>query len=208
MLSFKHYLLTELFQSMPAINTRSQWSVLDIDDYDPTGGIQAKEVTYNTEIPLKDGKPVIYEFVASIGIQKPGKEISADERKMLSNIHINHLPAAEITFKTLNHPTHGDSIGMVGDANAILVMNYALAFTRDVITAYKLRLVSFSASSKKDASADAKQDSRELHSNSRAKVYERLVQRFAGQIGFSYSKYPAPHNGNLANSTDFILIRK
>ena len=90
MLSFKQYVLTELFQSMPAINTKSQWSVLDIDDYDPAGGIQAKEVTYNTEIPLKDGKPVIYEFVASIGMQKPGKEISAEEEKMLSKIHIKH----------------------------------------------------------------------------------------------------------------------
>lgn len=37
MFSFKQYYLTELFQSMPDINTTSNWEILDIDDYDPEG---------------------------------------------------------------------------------------------------------------------------------------------------------------------------
>ena len=43
MFSFKQYYLTELFQSMPDINTTSNWEILDIDDYDPEGTERERE---------------------------------------------------------------------------------------------------------------------------------------------------------------------
>jgi len=215
MKTFKEYFLTELFQSIPDINTTSNWEILDIDDYDPEGGLKATEVKYDVELPLKGGQNVIYEFIASIGSKKPGKELSNSEKSALSKIHIEHLPAAEITFKTLNHPTFGDSISMVGDANVTLVLNHAMAFIKDIINKYKLNLVSFSAAGKRvkpkvefNPRANL---SRELESESRAKVYERLIKKFADQLGFTYQRIDTPGTGyglNIFDSTDFILIRK
>jgi len=205
-------ILVELFQTLPDIDTKSNWEVLDIDDYDPDGGIKAYEVKYYVEIPLKTGQKVIYEFAASIGAKKPYRELSKNEIAMLSKIHINHLPAAEVSFKTLNHPKHGDSISMVGDADVPKVINHAMAFIRDLINIFKLNLVSFSASSKKLVGDEEDSDTSDQHlySDSREKVYERLVQRFAGQMGFRYEKknIGTAFPGSAARaSTDFILIR-
>jgi len=216
MKTFKEYFLTELFQSIPNINTTSNWEILDIDDYDPEGGLKATEVKYYVDIPIKSGQNVTYEFTASIGSQKPGKELSNNEKSALSKIHIEHLPAAEITFKTLNHPKHGDSISMVGDANVSQVLNHAMAFIKDIINKYKLNLVSFSAAGKrgKMQNSDLNPDAiptKDMESVSRAKVYERLIKKFADQLGFTYKRTDTPGTGfglNIYDSTDFILIRK
>jgi len=216
MKTFKEYILTELFQSIPNINTASNWKVLDIDDYDPEGGLKATEVKYYVDIPIKSGQNVIYEFIASIGSQKPGKELSNKEKAALSKIHIEHLPAAEITFKTLNHPKHGDSISMVGDANVPQVLNHAMAFIRDIINKFKLNLVSFSAAGKRGKTQNNELNpeaipARDMESVSRAKVYERLIKKFADQLGFTYQRKDTPGTGfglNIYDSTDFILIRK
>jgi len=207
--------LLELFQSIPNIDTTSNWEILDIDDYDPEGGLKATEVKYYVEIPNKNGQNVTYEFAASIGSRKPGKELSDNEKTSLSKMHIEHLPAAEVVFKTLNHPTFGDSISMVGDANVSQVLNHAMAFIKDIINKFKLNLVSFSAAGKRvkpkvefNPRANL---SRELESESRAKVYERLIKKFADQLGFTYQRIDTPGTGyglNIFDSTDFILIRK
>lgn len=213
MKTFKEYFLTELFNTLPNIDTKSNWEIIDIDDYDPDGAIKAQEVKYYVEIPIKTGQKVIYEFAASIGSKKPERELSKTEIAMLSQIHINHLPAAEVSFKTLNHPKHGDSISMVGDADVPNVINHAIAFIKDLINHFKLNLVSFSASSKRLVGDDEDSDTsdKHLYSDSREKVYERLVQRFAGQMGFRYEKknIGTAFPGSAARaSTDFILIRK
>lgn len=214
MLSFKQYFLTELFQSMPIINTTSNWEILDIDDYDPEGGLKATEVKYYVDIPIKGGQNVTYEFVASIGSRKPGKELSNIEKTALSKIHIEHLPAAEIAFKTLNHPKHGDSISMVGDANVSQVLNHAMAFIKDIITKFKLNLVSFSAAGKRgkmQSGALYNPNAKDMESGSRAKVYERLIKKFADQLGFNYQRNSTTGTGfglNIYDSTDFSLIRK
>lgn len=212
MKTFKEFYLTELFQTLPDIDTKPNWEVLDIDDYDPDGGIKAYEVKYYVEIPLKTGQKVIYEFAASIGAKKPYRELSKNEIAMLSKIHINHLPAAEVSFKTLNHPKHGDSIAMVGDADVPQVINHAIAFIRDLINHFKLNLVSFSASSKKLYGGEEYDDSEHsnLYSDSREKVYERLIKRFASQMGFRYEKKnigTVIPGSTVRASTDFILIR-
>ena len=215
MKTFKEYFLTELFQSFPNINTTSNWEILDLDDYDPQGGLKATEVRYYVDIPIKGGQNVTYEFAASIGSKKPGKELSEKEKSALSKIHIEHLPAAEIVFKVLNHPKHGDSISMVGDANVSQVLNHAMAFIKDVIIKFKLNLVSFSAAGKRgkmqnnELNPDA--SSRDMESASRAKVYERLIKKFADQLGFTYQKKDTPGTGfglNIYDSTDFILTRR
>jgi len=213
MKTFKEYFLTELFNTLPNIDTKSNWEIIDIDDYDPDGAIQAQEVKYYVEIPIKGGQKVIYEFAASIGSKKPGRELSRNEIAMLSKIHIEHLPAAEVSFKTLNHPKHGDSISMVGDADVPQVINHAIAFIRDLINHFKLNLVSFSASSKKLYGDEEYDDSEHsnLYSNSREKVYERLIKRFASQMGFRYEKKnigTVIPGSTVRASTDFILIRK
>ena len=216
MKTFKEYFLTELFQTLPNINTTSNWKILDIDDYDPEGGLKATEVKYYVDIPIKSGQNVIYEFAASIGSKKPGKELSDKEKSALSKIHIEHLPAAEIVFKVLNHPKHGDSISMVGDANVSQVLNHAMAFIKDIINKFKLNLVSFSAAGKRgkmqnnELNPDAT-PVRDMESVSRAKVYERLIKKFADQLGFRYQRKDTPGTGfglNIYDSTDFILIRK
>lgn len=217
MKSFKEFCLTELFQTLPNINTKSNWEIIDIDDYDPEGAIKAQEVKYYIEIPLKTGQKVIYEFAASIGLKKPGKKLSKNEEAMLSKIHLKHLPAAEVSFKTMNHPKFGDSISMIGDADVPKVINQAIAFINDLVVYFNLNLVSFSASSRKlvgdgdDEKWDNNLSDQHLYSNSREKVYERLVQRFASQIGFTYEKknITTAMPGSVArSSTDFILIRK
>jgi len=210
--SFKEYFLTELFNTLPNIDTKSNWEIIDIDDYDPDGAIQAQEVKYYVEIPIKGGQKVIYEFAASIATQKPGKELTKTEIAMLSKIHINHLPAAEVSFKTLNHPKHGDTIAMVGDADVPQVINHAIAFIRDLINHFKLNLVSFSASSKKLQGDTNEHDTSDQHlySDSREKVYERLIKRFASQMGFRYEKKnigTVIPGSTVRASTDFILIR-
>jgi len=210
--NFKEFYLTELFQSLPNIDTKSNWETIDIDDYDPNGAIKAQEVKYYVEIPIKGGQKVIYEFAASIGSKKPGRELSRNEMAMLSKIHIEHLPAAEVSFKTLNHPKHGDSIAMVGDANVPQVLNHAIAFIRDLINHYKLNLVSFSASSRKLYGDKDEHDTSDQHlySDSREKVYERLIKRFASQMGFRYEKKnigTVIPGSTVRDSTDFILIR-
>lgn len=206
-------ILVELFQTLPNIDTKSNWEIIDIDDYDPEGAIRAQEAKYYVEIPVKSGQKVIYEFAASIGSKKPGRELSNNEKAMLSKIHIEHLPAAEVSFKTLNHPKYGDSISMVGDADVPTVINHAMAFIKDLINHFKLNLVSFSASSKRLVGDEDVHDidDKHLYSDSREKVYERLVQRFAGHMGFRYEKKKigtAFPGSATRSSTDFILIRK
>ena len=214
MKTFKEYFLTELFQSIPNINTSFNWEILDIDDYDKGGGLKAQEVNYYVDIPIKSGQNVTYQFTASIGSKKPGKELSNNEKSALSKIHIEHLPAAEVTFKTLNHPKYGDSISMVGDADAIQVLNHAMAFIKDLINKFNLNLISFSASGKRAKIADnepSENESEGTESVSRARVYERLVKKFADQLGFTYQKKDTLGTGfgaNVYDSTDFILIRK
>jgi len=205
-------IILELFNTLPNIGTKSNWEIIDIDDYDPDGAIQAQEVKYYVEIPIKGGQKVIYEFAASIATQKPGKELTKTEIAMLSKIHINHLPAAEVSFKTLNHPKHGDTITMVGDADVPQVINHAIAFIRDLINTFKLNLVSFSASSKKLHGDTDEHDTSDQHlySDSREKVYERLIKRFASQMGFRYEKKnigTVIPGSTVRASTDFILIR-
>jgi len=197
--------LLELFQSFPNIKTKANWVIEPMKDYDSEGGVRAEEVTYYTTIKNKIGKPVIYEYNAVVAIPKPDKEPSKRELLAFSKLHIDNLPAAEITFKTINDPKHGGSISMVGDADVSSVLNNAMAFIKDIIENYKVNLVSFSASGKSNLPED------EMYSSSREKVYERLIKKFADRLGFTHTKksiFTTQPGHGTHDATDFVLTRK
>lgn len=210
MKTFKEYFFTELFQSIPAIDTKSHWKVEDKGSSDDHPNIEIKEVFYYTEIKDKKGKPIIYEYTAFVASPVPGKQITQKDIMFAGRTLAENLPASEISFTTFNHPVHGKTLGMVGDANPVEVLNHALAFVKDLVDTYNLNYVMFSASSKKVVGGVPNQDDDTFYSDSRERVYDRLVQRFAAQLGFKYEKRNSKMSmgQNVHGSTDFILIRK
>lgn len=211
MQTFKQFYLTELFQTMPSIDTTAGWKFEDIGGSHNHPNIEAKEIFYYPEIEDKKGRLIMYEFAAVVASLIPGKQITQKDIMFAGRTYAENLPAAEVSFTTMNHPVHSKSLTMVGDANPVNVLNHALAFIRDLIVTYKLNLVSFSASSKKVTGGIPSAEDDALYSDSREKVYERLVKRFADQLGFKYEKRntQSTHSGHSVHaSADFILIRK
>lgn len=208
--TFKEFFLLELFQSLPSINTKPGWKIDELTPSDQYPSIKPIDVKYYTEIKNKEGKPILYEFAAMIGIPLR-KELTKNDIVFLGKTFADNLPAAEVSFTTQNHPVHGTSLTMVGDADVYAVLNHAIAFIRDLVETYKLNLVSFSASSKKVVGGTPTEDDDKMYSDSREKVYERLIKRFAEQLGFRYEKKSvstAQQGHGIHASTDFLLIKK
>lgn len=213
MITFKQHYVTELFQSMPAMDTMSEWQVGNMGA-SASGTYRFQDVRYVVNIKGKTGRSAEYTYYADVVSQVPGKRPSAREIREVAPQYRQHLPGAEVSFKAIHHD-QGEVITMTGDADVSAVLNHALAFIKDLIAEYKLNLISFAASNKELAYGygpeDNKPEDAALHSDSRAKVYERLIKRFADQLGFTYTVKTvnaAQPGAGMRSSTKFLLTRK